>query len=87
MNELEITGKTAEGCHEAIITTSQARKHTVCLSGQVADSAYGPFDGLDYLLWGKPFGFEGVPLLPARKITVTEIHPAKPLERRPVKQN
>ena len=86
MTELEITGKADEKCYEAIITTGQGRKQPVCLSGQVADSASGPFEGLDFLLWGKPFGFEGVPWLPARKITVTEVPLAKPAERKPPKK-
>jgi len=87
---LDITGKAAEGCYEAIVTPSQGGKQTVCLSGEMDNGGwnnptYGPFDQYDFLLWGMPFGFEGTPLLPNRKITVRETPQADPVERKPAR--
>lgn len=85
---VDITGKLEEGgALEAVITTTEGARQTVSLTSQVDDSnKAGPVGELDFLVWGKPYGFECTPLLPGRRIVVTREAPAKPTGPVPIKQ-
>lgn len=72
---IEITGRKVDDKPEVIIVKKDGKKFTGPLlmmirSAEYGEAEYGNLEEDDMLIWRVPYGYEGVSLLPLRKITL-----------------